>query len=233
MLGQLEHVATLPTIRLGMKLFLLSMVHSKLRLRYVLARVAVLVAMAGAGAAASGEILRRVFKSDPGAVAFRWDMIYSALDMVKAHPVFGVGVNTFVAHFPQYSEPRGAEAVTLKYGANWPVVHNSYLITWSQQGTLGLICLLSVYGALLWTAWRAMRTLIDDRLYAMSLGAFCGIVAIMIDGLGSFFIDENAGERVFFMVAGLIYALSYWTEEQRRLRAAASVARSLALEGPR
>jgi putative inorganic carbon (HCO3(-)) transporter len=139
--------------------------------------------------------------------------------VISAHPVTGVGLNTFVAHFPYYSEPRGPKAVSAKYGENWPVVHNSYLVTWSEQGTIGIAFLLGLYGCVLWTGARTARHMLDDRLFAINLGATCGIVAIMVDGIGSFFIDESASERVFFMVVALIFALHYWTQANRPLHA--------------
>ncbi len=192
-------------------LFLLSLLHQKLRLRYMLARLLVIVGVIGGIAFESGDIIRRFTESDPGAVKFRWDMVYTAFDMILAHPVFGIGLNTFVARFPEYANPPGPLAVTAKYGENWPVVHNSYLVTWTEQGSIGLALLMALYVVVLWTGARTARHMIDDRMYAINLGATCGIVAIMVDGLSSFFIDQSASERVFFLVVGLIFALSYWT----------------------
>ena len=68
-----------------------------------------------------------------------------------------------------------------------------------------------------WTGIRTSRYMLDDRLFAINLGACCGVVAIMVDGISSFFIDKFASERVFFMVVGLIFALNYWTEANRPL----------------
>jgi putative inorganic carbon (hco3(-)) transporter len=193
-------------------LFLLSLLHQKLRLRYMLARLLVIMGVIGGIAFESGDIIRRFTESDPGAVKFRWDMVYTAFDMIMAHPVFGIGLNTFVARFPEYANPPGPEAVTAKYGEYWPVVHNSYLVTWTEQGIIGVALLVALYLSVLWTGARTARHMIDDRMYAINLGATCGIVAIMVDGLSSFFIDESASERVFFLVVGLIFALNYWTK---------------------
>jgi O-antigen ligase len=207
-------------------LFLYSMLHQKLRLRYVLARVLVIISMIAALGFASGDILRRFTSSDPGAVKFRWDMVYASMDMIMDHPVLGLGLNTFVFRFPEYSNPPGREAVTATYGEIWPVVHNSYLVTWTEQGTIGLAFLIGLYACTLWTGTRTARYLLDDRLYAINIGACCGVVAIMVDGLSSFFIDESASERVFFMVVGLIFALNYWTMANRGLHAGAAQARA-------
>lgn len=203
-------------------LFVFSMLHQKLRLRYVLARVLVIMGLAAAGGFASGDIIRRFTASDPGAVQFRWDMVWAAFGMIQDHPIFGIGLNAFVANFPAYANPPGISAVNAKFGDLWPIVHDSYLVTWSEQGTLGLALLVGLYLAILWTGARTARYMVDDRLYAINLGAICGIVAIMVDGISSFFIDESASERVFFMVVGLIFALHYWTQANRPRRGRAA-----------
>jgi hypothetical protein len=77
---------------------------------------------------------------------------------------------------------------------------------------------MALYGTVLWTGFKTARTLLNDMVYALNLGACCGIVAIMVDGIGSFFIDESASERVFWMVVALIVALNEWTKANRPLR---------------
>jgi O-antigen ligase len=110
--------------------------------------------------------------------------------------------------------------VTREYGKNWPVVHNSYLVTWTEQGTAGFALLVGLYLTALWVGLTTARQLLDDRVYAISLGATCGIFAIMVDGYASFFIDEPAGLRVFWIVLALIFAAHYWTLANRRMRRA-------------
>ena len=193
-------------------LFGFSMLHRKLRLRYVLARILVLAAILAGIAVESGDIIRRFTESDPGALKFRFDMMDTSWRMIVDHPLLGLGVNSFVAHFAEYAPRPGIQAVNEVYGDIWPIVHDSYLVTWTEQGTVGFICLCGVYLSLLYIGWKTSRRLLDDLVYAVNLGACCGILAIMVDGIGSFFIDEDAGERVFWMVAALIVAINYWTQ---------------------
>jgi O-antigen ligase len=192
-------------------LFVFSMLHQKLRLRYVLARLLVIVAILSAVGIESGDIIRRFTESDPGALKFRFDMMDTAWRMIADKPIFGLGLNSFVAYFPNYAPRPGVSAVVQDYGKIWPVVHDSYLITWTEQGTIGFICLCGLYLSILYTGLMTARRLIHDVVYAINIGATCGIVAIMVDGIGSFFIDEEAGQRVFWMVAALIVAIHRWT----------------------
>lgn len=199
-------------------LLALSVAHPKLRTRYVFARVLVVVGMLVVLAFVSGDIIRRFTSSDPGALKFRYEMMDIAWTMIAYKPIFGLGINSFVANLPLFHNPPGPEAVTLTYGENWPVVHNSYLIFWTQQGTVGFALLMGMYATVLWTGLRTARHMLDDRLYALSLGATCGIAAIMVDGIGSFFINESASLRVFWLVVGLIVAARYWTDANLPIR---------------
>jgi O-antigen ligase len=199
-------------------LFGFSMLHQRMRLRYVLARVMVIISLVAAFGLSSGYILRRFFDSDPGALSFRYDMMRTAWRMITDHPIFGLGLNTFVAHLPFYAEPPGPEAVTLRYGPNWPVVHDSYLITWTEQGTIGFVFLVGLYLCILWCGYRTARRVLDDRISALALGATCGVIGIMVDGIGSFFVAEPAGARVFWLVVGTIMGLDYWTRANYALR---------------
>ncbi len=192
-------------------LFGFSMLHKRLRGRYVMARVIVISCIVLAAGFASGSILRRFNESDPGALKFRYEMMDTAWRMVAAHPVFGLGTNSFVNYLPEYAPRPGPDTVTQEYGSIWPVVHDSYLITWTEQGTVGFTCLCALYLTVLWMGLRTSRHMLNDYAYAINLGACCGIIAIMVDGIGSFFIDENASQRVFWMVVGLIAAVHEWT----------------------
>ncbi|HEY1384573.1 MAG TPA: O-antigen ligase family protein [Dongiaceae bacterium] len=199
-------------------LFGFSMLHQRMRLRYVLARVMVIISLLAAFGLSSGYILRRFFESDPGALSFRYDMMRIAWRMITDNPIFGLGLNTFVAHLPLYADPPGPEQVTLKYGPNWPVVHDSYLITWTEQGTVGFVLLVGLYLCILWRGFCTARRVLDDRISALALGATCGIIGIMVDGIGSFFVAEPAGARVFWLVVGTIMGLDYWTRANYELR---------------
>jgi hypothetical protein len=185
--------------------------HPHLRRRYRGTKTAILVISVVALALASGPIVKRLTHSDPGAINFRFDMMDTAWAIIADKPIFGLGLNSFVPEMPVYSKFHGPAGVTREYGKIWPVVHNSYLITWTEQGTVGFCFLMGMYICILWTGYKTTRYFISPLLYSINIGACCGIVAIMFDGLGSFFIDESASERVFWLCVGLIFAIHYWT----------------------
>jgi hypothetical protein len=51
-----------------------------------------------------------------------------------------------------------------------------------------------------------------------NLGAACGVIAIMVDGLASFFTRVPAQGRMFWIVAAIIIAADRWNRRNRALR---------------
>ena len=47
---------------------------------------------------------------------------------------------------------------------------------------------------------------------AVNMGAFCGIVSLLVDGMASFFIRVPAPNRVFWIVVALIVGINYWNK---------------------
>jgi O-antigen ligase len=163
-----------------------------------------------AALATAPAIARRFTRSDPGAVDFRWEWMGVAWTMVQDHPLLGVGLNSFVQHLPGRTDHGGAEGLTRSFGANWPVVHDIYLLIWAEQGTVGLACFLLMAAMLLRTAWTNARRCADPALRALNAGALAGLCANLLDGLGSFFLRQMPGARLFWIMAGIIIATRLW-----------------------
>ncbi|MES2174359.1 MAG: O-antigen ligase family protein [Pseudomonadota bacterium] len=163
--------------------------------------------------AAAPAILRRFTQSDPGAVDFRWEWMGVAWDMVRDHPLLGVGLNSFVQHLPGRTPYGATEALTRTFGTNWPVVHDIYLLIWAEQGTIGFVCFVAMLIGLMRAAWRNAKRCADPWLHALNVGALAGLCANLLDGLGSFFLRQMPGARLFWIIAAIIVAIDIW---QRR-----------------
>lgn len=200
-------------------LFILSFVHPRLQRRYLFARVTAIMLMVVVLVAFSGPIIRRIVDSDPGALNFRLEWNAIAWEMVKDEPLLGFGLNTWVYQLPGRTRFGGISGLTDMFGPTWPVVHNIYLLTWSEQGTLGFICFLGIHFSLFAAAIRNLRRYYNDVLFAANLGALCGVVALMVDGLASFYLRIQGSARVFWIVAALIIAIDYWNRRNTPHRA--------------
>lgn len=195
----------------------------ELRRSHLGLKIGMLLGTVGVLMAGSGAILRRLTQSDSGAFDFRLEWVGIAWDMVRDHPVFGLGLNSFIYHLPEYA-PYSIPKLYEMFGELFPVVHNTYMIVWSEQGTVGLFLFLGLHASILWIGIKNLRYRgLSDKVFLASLAASCGVVAIMVDNLSSFFTKVQPHARVWWMVVALIVAAHYWNIRalalQRRLAA--------------
>ena len=182
-------------------------------------RKLVMLAMGSIGLiGAAGTIMTRFTASDPGALDFRHTWVDIAWRMVQARPLFGFGLNTFVHQFAPYS-PYSFAALVEEFGSSFPTVHNIYMLIWAEQGTLGLLLFVGFTAQLFRIGLGNMRAASSDKLFMLNVGALCGLLAVAIDGMSSYFIRVPACGRTYFMVAALVVAIRYWN--QRNVAAAA------------
>lgn len=194
----------------GMILLGVSFVHPRLRSRYVGPRLALVGAGVLAAIIFAPAIIKRFTMSDPGALQFRYEWMQVAWAMVKADPLLGLGLNTFVFNLPGATQYGGPTGLTERFGPIWPVVHDIYLLVWAEQGTLGFLLFVAFHLSLIRTAIRNLKTYIDETPYIINIGCLAGLAAVMFDGIGSFYIRSPPGGRLFFMLAAMIYAVRYW-----------------------
>lgn len=189
-----------------------------LRKRYLATKALMLGVGSAVLVAGSGIILRRLTESDPGAVNFRLEWIEIAWRMVKEKPVLGFGLNSWIYQFSSYSRHSVLDLYDM-FRDVFPVVHNVYLIVWSEQGTIGLLLFLGLHANILWIAIKNLRYRgLSDRIYLLSIALGCGVLAIMVDGMSSFFVKVQAFGRVFWIVVGMLVAAHYWNLGNEALR---------------
>ncbi len=104
----------------------------------------------------------------------RLEIWQAALNMIRAHPMFGVGVNTFVLNYARYNLP--TDTLLSAYA------HNQYLHMAAELGLVGL-------GAFLWLLvrtfglWRRLLAHPDADMRLMAIGLGCGLAAFCTQGL--------------------------------------------------
>jgi O-antigen ligase len=213
-------------------LSIVGFVHPRLRGRYVMARLAVVVALLVGVAAFSGPISRRVFESDPGSFNFRYEFMEVAWEMAQEHPILGFGLNTFADNLPGHTRYGGPKGLTTAFGKYWPVVHNTYLITLVEQGVVGFAFFVGLHLYILRLGIGNARTYVNDIVFTMNLGCLAGFLAIMADGIGSFFLRQPAPARVWWIVVAVICACHYWNQANLLLAQAVQRPRANPLPQP-
>ena len=179
------------------------------RRMYLLTRVVIVTGTVAVAAALSPHIIQRLTETDPSAVEFRVRWLETAKAMIIDHPVLGMGLNTYVFEQLPYGRDKTPEQMTDRYGKYWPAVHNSWVLTWVEQGTIGFILLVGIHITVIRVAIRNLR-IRDPMMHALGVGLFAGFVAIMLDGLASFFIRVEGPARMFWIDLALILAVGFW-----------------------
>ncbi|MEJ2680654.1 MAG: O-antigen ligase family protein [Gammaproteobacteria bacterium] len=166
----------------------------------------------------SGPIAKRLTQSDEGAFNFRIDWMITAIHMVQDKPIMGYGLNTFIYHLPNKTKYGGYQSLNRVFGQLWPVVHNTYLIIWSEQGSLGFLVFIGFHIGIIRTAIQNLRYPLNTHLYLINIGSLCGFLALMIDGIASFFIKVPSTGRSWWILIGLIMAIQQWNQREMSYR---------------
>lgn len=206
----------------------LGMWHPVSRRRFITARVAIITGVAIATAAMSPIILTRLYESDPNAVDVRIEWLEKARDMVMDNPVLGVGLNNYVFAQLNYGKERDPDEMNARYGNYWPAVHSTWALTWAEQGTLGFVLFLGMHLSLIGVGISNLR-IRDPMMHALGVGLLAGLLAIMVDGLASFFVRMDQHARVFWIVVAMLLAVDAW----RRLNEQSAESRPSPTTGPR
>ena len=116
--------------------------------------------------------LKGLFVLENNTVWERTQLWKGTWEMVKVHPFFGFGVNTFSRYFPLFKPESYPD---LRY------THNSYLQMWSEIGIIGLTAFLSIIFVILKSATHNLRQKVKNGLEGfMLLGALAGYIAFLI-----------------------------------------------------
>ena len=115
----------------------------------------------------------------------RLEFYYYSLQLIKEHPLLGVGTGGFAEAYAQY-----------RPGREVPNPHNEYLLITAQTGVLGLVLLLYLFYVQWNTSARLLRTFERD--------AACGLVlTIAITALFNSPLHDHT-EGLFFAFASAV-----------------------------
>lgn len=118
------------------------------------------------------ERIKNLFAFEQNTVWERGKLWEGTWNMVKVHPFFGFGINTFSRYFIQY---KPADYPDIRYA------HNSYLQMWSEIGIFGLSAYLALIFAILIKTLRGMKEKVKKNFKGfILLGSVSGYAAYLI-----------------------------------------------------
>jgi putative inorganic carbon (HCO3(-)) transporter len=152
------------------------------------------------------ERLKGLFAIEQNPVWERAQLWKGTWNMVKVHPLFGFGVNTFSRYFLEY---KPADYPDIRY------THNSYLQMWSEIGIFGLIAFLSIIFIVLKNMLHNLRQKITTGLEGLLLlGILTGYIAFLIQsGLDTNLFSLRLTTLFWVMMACMV-SLNKFLEEK-------------------
>ena len=147
-----------------------------------------------------GEIASRlwsIFQGQDTSTDLRWALWDSTLYIVRAHPILGIGWNTFFLVYPDYNYYIQGPHI-LMYHA-----HNLYLNILAEAGVLGLV---SFLGVLFGHVYTSIRLQGDIFRQAAQIGVGALAVAVLVSGLSDFELYSHQVTIIFWQLIGLVGA---------------------------
>lgn len=116
-------------------------------------------------------VASRVTEDHSDDAEVRWHLVLVAAEMIQAHPLLGIGLNTATHQVANYAARAGV--------GGWVfIVHNQFLLVWAETGILGLLGFLGLFRVALRAASRLSREA-DVELRNVGLWLFWSFVALI------------------------------------------------------
>ncbi len=154
-----------------------------LRCGWVLAACALAAGLAFAATPDLGRRAAAMFGME-GENAGRVGIYQANLDIVRAHPILGLGFGRYqTAAAPFYDRYPAADRRSH--------AHDDYLQVAAESGLAGLAAFMLVYATALRRGWRAVAGAADAARWAAAAGAWVGIVGFLVGGVTQYNFGDN------------------------------------------
>jgi O-antigen ligase len=117
------------------------------------------------------------------------------LNMIRAHPIFGVGLGAFITVYPTY------ETIPMLVRVNY--AHNDYLQILAEGGIAGGLIAVWFLVVVLVRAYRGILAR-DPLCAAMSLAATAGIIAVMIQSITDTDLQIPSNALLFLILVAVV-----------------------------
>ncbi|MBZ0282928.1 MAG: O-antigen ligase family protein [Anaerolineae bacterium] len=152
----------------------------------------------------SGSITDRLTEDDKGSAEARAPLAEIAFNMIRANPITGIGINNFGVVLHDYVEPE-------QYGAWLHIVHNGWLLVWSETGTVGFALYVAFRVILAWQAFKIILS--GDKLYSpIALGILASMAGAGFHMLGEIF-NGRTLIQLLWIQAAILSSIS-WLQKQ-------------------
>ncbi|HPT07775.1 MAG TPA: O-antigen ligase family protein [Candidatus Omnitrophota bacterium] len=151
---------------------------------------------------------------NPAVVLFNQDRMSAwrnAANMVKHHPVIGVGVNTFSINYGKYKLAEHGDQIT---GSSF-YAHNIYLQMAGETGLLGLSCFIWFLAVFFFLTAAAYTKTSEPLQRAILLGLMASVAAFLINGISETSLYYARVSMIFWFLIGFAVAMANFNKEQK------------------
>lgn len=140
--------------------------------------------------------------------ADRISIYNNSLNMIKHHPIFGVGINTFAINYFHYKLPEkpGAETSPSMYA------HNNFLQMAAEVGLFGLFMFLWFLFALFKQGHFVSKALQDDFYKIVAISLMGCFISFLVNGLTETSLYYSRVAMIFWYLIGLSLALKKFSD---------------------
>ncbi|MCM8763222.1 MAG: O-antigen ligase family protein [Candidatus Omnitrophica bacterium] len=134
----------------------------------------------------------------------------NTLNMIKSHPIIGVGVNNFMKSYKNYkTSPEYRNVVTSDY----MYAHNNFLHMAGEIGLIGLGIFLWLLYKLFSAAWDIYKRLSDNFLKIISLSLIACLLAFLVNGLTESNLYYSRVAIIFWYLTGFCLGMKKFCGE--------------------
>lgn len=142
----------------------------------------------------------------------RWSC---AIRMFEAKPLFGWGPGTYQLFYGPFQRSYEKTIISTDFG-DMGNAHSEYLGPLSESGVLGLLSILFLFGAIIYSALMTLKKITpESEMYIYLMGAFLGLINYFVHGVLNNFLDTDKLAVPFWGFAAIIVAINlYHTNSQ-------------------
>ena len=135
-----------------------------------------------------------------------------SLNMIKAHPLIGLGANTYMKNYKNYkNNPEYRNVVTIDN----VYAHNIYLHMSAEIGLIGFAVFIWLLVRIFSEAKAIYKVMQDNFLKVFALSLIACLIAFLVNGLTESSLYYARVAPVFWYLIGLIFALKKFAYADR------------------
>jgi O-antigen ligase len=126
--------------------------------------------------------------------------------MIRAHPIFGIGTNTYGLVMADY-------VPFFLLQERW-IVHNRYLLIWAETGSIGFLSFLFLLAYTFQSLWKSAHSK-DSFMSMLSWGLFISFTVLCLQMMVESLYDRVSDANLW-LIYGLSVGIGIWIDHHKQ-----------------